>query len=55
MKLRKDGITRNTDSKVLQDELKRAGYVEVVEEPASQPDPPAEKKMTAPKNAARDG
>lgn len=60
MKLCKDGITRNTDSKVLQDELKRAGYVEVVEEPAPKPEPPkadaeppADKKPAAPKNAAR--
>ncbi len=46
MKLRKDGITRNTDSKVLQDELKRAGYVEVVEDESKQPAPEAKTEPT---------
>jgi hypothetical protein len=37
MKLYKDGITRNTENPSIIADLKKAGYVEVVEEKPEQP------------------
>ena len=41
-KLYKDGITRNTDSPQVIAELKKCGYVEVVEEKQDAPEPIAQ-------------